>query len=104
MGMIALLIKATSPGPVFFRQDRVGLGEDIFRVLKFRSMMERAEEIGSSVTTRDDPRITPVGRVLRRTKLDELPQLINVFMGDMSFVGHRPDVPEIVEKAGLKRQ
>ena len=98
MGMIALLIKASSPGPIFFRQDRVGLKEKRFKVLKFRSMVERAEEIGTSVTTQNDPRITPVGRVLRRTKLDELPQLINVFKGDMSFVGPRPDVPEIVEK------
>ena len=98
MGMIALLIKASSPGPIFFRQERVCLKEKRFKVLKFRIMVERAEEIGTSVTTQNDLRITPVGRVLRRTKLDELPQLINVFKGDMSFVGPRPDVPEIVEK------
>ena len=90
------MIKATSRGPVFFRQERVGWKEKIFRVYKFRTMVENAEEMGTSVTTQNDPRITSVGRVLRRTKLDELPQLINVVRGDMSLVGPRPDVPEIV--------
>ena len=97
IGSVALLIKATSHGPVFFRQDRVGINERIFKVYKFRTIVNRAEAMGTSVTAGNDPRITPIGRVLRRTKLDELPQLINVFKGDMSLVGPRPDVPEIVD-------
>lgn len=98
MAIIALLIKLTSPGPVFFSQVRVGLREKHFRVLKFRTMVNKAETMGSSVTTGRDPRITKIGWLLRKTKLDELPQLINVLMGDMSFVGPRPDVPEITAK------
>ena len=94
--IIGLLIRSTSPGPVFFRQNRVGLNGKIFRVYKFRTMVDRAEDLGTSVTTGNDSRITPLGRFLRRTKLDELPQLINVFNGDMSLVGPRPDVPEII--------
>ena len=97
MAIIAFLIRATSNGPIFFRQDRVGLHQKIFRVYKFRTMVQGAEAMGTSVTTRIDPRITSIGRILRKLKLDELPQLINVFMGDMSLVGPRPDVPEIVE-------
>jgi lipopolysaccharide/colanic/teichoic acid biosynthesis glycosyltransferase len=97
MAIIAFLIRATSNGPIFFRQDRVGLHQKIFRVYKFRTMVQGAEEMGTSVTTRRDPRITPIGRILRKLKLDELPQLINVFTGDMSLAGPRPDVPEIVE-------
>ena len=98
MSVIAVLIKASSSGSIFFRQYRVGLNEEIFRVYKFRTMVERAEEMGTSVTAQDDPRITAVGKILRRLKLDELPQLINVFKGDMSLVGPRPDVLEIAEK------
>ena len=98
MAIIAFLIRATSNGPIFFRQDRVGLHQKIFRVYKFRTMVEGADEIGTSITTGKDPRITPIGRLLRKTKLDELPQLWNVLKGDMSLVGPRPDVPEIVEK------
>jgi len=97
MAIIAFLIRATSNGHIFFRQDRVGLHQKIFRVYKFRTMVRGAEEMGTSVTTRKDPRITPIGRILRKLKLDELPQVINVFTGDMSLVGPRPDVPEIVE-------
>ena len=96
MGILALLIKWSSSGSIFFRQQRVGLYEKLFRVYKFRSMVENAEALGSSVTTKNDPRVTAVGRILRRTKLDELPQLINVLEGDMSLVGPRPEVPEIV--------
>jgi lipopolysaccharide/colanic/teichoic acid biosynthesis glycosyltransferase len=94
--VIALSIKATSSGPLFFRQNRVGKQKKLFRIYKFRTMVDRAEDMGTSVTTRDDPRITPLGKILRRMKLDELPQLINVLKGDMSLVGPRPDVPEIV--------
>ena len=102
MAIIAFLIRATSNGPIFFRQDRVGLHQKIFRVYKFRTMVQGAEEMGTSVTTRRDPRVTHIGRILRKFKLDELPQLINVFMGDMSFVGPRPDVPEIVENYSIE--
>jgi len=95
--LIFLLIKLTSPGPVLYAQTRVGLQGRLFRLYKFRSMVPGADELGSSVTVRGDARITPVGRFLRRTKLDELPQLWNVLIGDMSLVGPRPEVPEIVE-------
>jgi len=98
MAIIAFLIRVTSDGPVFFRQGRVGWQGKVFQVYKFRTMVQGAEEMGTSVTTRRDPRVTPIGRILRKLKLDELPQLINVFMGDMSLVGPRPDVPEIVQK------
>ena len=91
-----LLIKLNSPGPILFIQDRVGRNSCIFRLYKFRSMVNNAEKMGTSVTTGKDPRITKFGRILRKTKLDELPQLWNVLKGDMSFVGPRPDVPEIV--------
>jgi lipopolysaccharide/colanic/teichoic acid biosynthesis glycosyltransferase len=90
--VVAAIIKLTSQGPVLFSQDRVGMGGRVFRVYKFRTMVDTVHELGSTVTTGDDVRITPVGKFLRRFKLDELPQLINVFVGDMSFVGPRPDV------------
>lgn len=91
--IIALLIKATSPGPVFFAQDRIGLNGKHFRMLKFRSMVDNAENQGTGLYSFDgDPRITRVGDVLRRKSLDELPQLFNVLMGPMSLVGPRPPV------------
>ena len=89
--VIALLIKATSPGPVFFRQARVGFGNRIFHLRKFRSMrVETTDAGGARSASRDDDRVTPLGRFLRRTSLDELPQLLNVLRGDMSIVGPRP--------------
>jgi lipopolysaccharide/colanic/teichoic acid biosynthesis glycosyltransferase len=98
MAVIALVIKLTSKGPVLYTQRRVGWHEQIFFVYKFRTMVDKADTLGTSVTTGIDPRITPVGRFLRKTKLDELPQLFNVLKGDMSFIGPRPDVPEITAK------
>lgn len=80
-------------GPVLFRQRRVGLGEREFWIYKFRSMVLNAERLGSYATASRDSRITPVGKFIRRTSLDELPQLFNVLFGDMSIVGPRPDVP-----------
>lgn len=97
--VIAAFIKATSPGPVFYRQERMGLDGRPFRVYKFRSMLEDAErETGPVWTRKDDPRRTPVGRVLRQLSLDELPQLWNVIRGDMSLVGPRPERPFFVEQ------
>ncbi len=91
---IAAAIKLDSPGPVFFRQVRVGRGGRPFRIFKFRTMRRDAPALGGFITRADDPRITGVGAFLRRRKLDELPQLINVLKGDMSLVGPRPEVPK----------
>jgi len=95
--IIALVIKLKDGGNVLFKQVRVGKNGKHFDVLKFRTMVLNAEKLGNKVTTGDDPRITPIGRVLRKYKLDELPQLINVLKGEMSLVGPRPEVPEYVE-------
>jgi lipopolysaccharide/colanic/teichoic acid biosynthesis glycosyltransferase len=93
----ASLVKLTSRGPVFFRQERIGRGFRPFRIYKFRSMFQDAPKEGSLVTFGADPRITAVGRFLRATKIDELPQLFNVLLGDMSLVGPRPEVRKYVE-------
>lgn len=85
-------------GPAFFRQIRVGKEGRLFRIFKFRTMVVDADKMGVQVTAEHDPRITRVGRMIRKTKLDELPQLFNVFLGDMSMVGPRPEVPYYVEK------
>jgi len=95
--LAAAIIKVTSAGPVFFRQERIGRRFKPFRIFKFRTMVEDAPQKGSLVTFGADPRITPVGHFLRATKLDELPQLINVLLGDMSLVGPRPEVRKYVE-------
>jgi lipopolysaccharide/colanic/teichoic acid biosynthesis glycosyltransferase len=95
--LIAAVTKVSSPGPVFFRQERVGLNGRIFRIYKFRSMRVDSHLSGASVTVGGDQRITPLGSFLRRHKLDELPQLINVVLGDMSLVGPRPEVKEFVD-------
>lgn len=108
MGIIALLIYITSPGPILFRQKRVGENGKIFEMLKFRTMVTNAEELRYLVEKIDseghvlhkhpnDPRVTPIGRILRRLSLDELPQLFNVLKGDMSLVGPRPELPHLVE-------
>lgn len=95
---IALRIKLDSPGPVFFRQVRYTTGMRPFRIFKFRSMVDRADKQGPLVTVNRDDRITKVGEWLRRTRLDEIPQLLNVFAGQMSFVGTRPEVGKYVER------
>lgn len=93
---IGAWIKLDSPGPVFFRQERVGRFRKNFRIFKFRTMCLDAEAKGGLITVGEDPRITRSGRFLRKTKLDELPQLLNVLLGDMSLVGPRPEVPRYV--------
>ena len=94
---IALLIKADSHGPVFFRQERVTQYGRTFRIFKFRTMVDGADRKGSLVTVGNDSRITRMGQLLRKIRLDELPQLINVLTGDMTFVGTRPEVRKYVE-------
>lgn len=89
----AIAIRIESPGPILYRQERVGLNGVPFRIWKFRSMVANADKIGSYQTVQGDPRVTRVGHFLRRTSLDELPQIFNVIKGDMSLVGPRPDVP-----------
>src|SRR5262249_966104 len=94
---IAVLIKLMSPGPVFYRGERMGLQKKRFYIYKFRTMGVDAERRGGSSTAADDPRITRIGRLLRKGKLDELPQFFNVLLGDMSVVGPRPQVAWAVE-------
>ncbi len=99
MAVFSLLVKATSPGPVFFSQERVGRNQKVFEVYKFRTMIENAEaKTGPILTTADDKRVTPLGRFMRRYRVDELPQLFNVLGGTMSFVGPRPERPFFVEQ------
>jgi lipopolysaccharide/colanic/teichoic acid biosynthesis glycosyltransferase len=97
MLIVALIIKLTSPGPVFFRQQRVGKFGRPFAILKFRTMVTDASH-GSAITVGRDARVTPVGFFLRKTKIDELPQLINIVKGDMNLVGPRPELPQFVRK------
>lgn len=95
--IVAVVIKFDSPGPIFFRQERVGLRGRSFRIFKFRSMVAGAARASTALTVRGDTRITRAGMFLRSSKLDELPQLINVLVGDMSIVGPRPEVPEFMK-------
>ncbi len=97
LATLAMAIRTSSSGPVLYRGIRVGRGETLFRMLKFRTMLVNAEALGGSCTSDDDPRITSIGRRLRKYKLDELPQLLNVLRGEMSFVGPRPEVPQYVK-------
>jgi len=96
LGVLALAVRATSPGPAFFRQERVGRDGRPFRLLKLRTMVADAAARGAALTSPGDPRVTRLGTVLRRWKLDELPQLVNVLRGEMSLVGPRPEVPRYV--------
>jgi len=94
---IVLAVRLSSPGPIFFRQTRVGLRGRLFSVIKFRTMRQNAEEQGAVWATKNDPRVTPLGRFMRKTRLDEIPQLWNVLRGEMGFVGPRPERPEFVQ-------
>lgn len=96
LAIVGLAVKLTSHGPVLFTQFRVGQFGKPFRILKFRTMRHQAGETASLLTASGDSRITPIGKLLRKTKIDELPQLINVLLGDMSLVGPRPEVPRYV--------
>ena len=100
----SLIIKLSSAGPVFHRGERVGLNGRLFNLYKFRTMTANAATIGPGITAQDDPRVTWVGRFLRRTKIDELPQLINVLKGDMSLVGPRPEDPRYVARYTPKQR
>lgn len=91
--ILAVLIKSTSRGPVFYKGRRVGRGGEIFLMRKFRSMVVNADQIGTDLTPHGDPRVTEVGRFLRRTKVDEIPQIIDILRGKMSLVGPRPESP-----------
>ena len=104
LGALAVAIKLGDGGPVLYRGERVGLGQCRFRMLKFRTMSVNAERTGVSSTSADDPRVTEIGVFLRRYKLDELPQLINVLNGEMSLVGPRPQVPWAVDRYTLDEQ
>ncbi|MNR80314.1 UDP-N-acetylgalactosamine-undecaprenyl-phosphate N-acetylgalactosaminephosphotransferase [compost metagenome] len=94
---LAIAIRLESPGPAIFKQARMGRGGKPFTIYKFRSMVANAPKLGPELTERNDPRITHLGRLLRRTSVDEFPQLLNILKGDMSFIGPRPEVPSIVE-------
>ena len=98
IAVISVVVKCTSSGPVFFRQERVTTYGKHFKILKFRTMVQNAESMGAAVTTDNDSRVTKVGRVLRRYRLDELPQIFNVLSGNMTIVGARPEVPQYVER------
>lgn len=97
IAVIAVCIKVNSPGPVFFKQKRVTTYGRVFEIYKFRTMVVNAESLGSKVTTKNDSRITSIGKKLRKYRLDELPQIFNVIGGTMSFVGTRPEVKKYVD-------
>src|ERR1035437_11158374 len=96
--LIVVLIKLSDGGTVFYGQTRIGRFAKPFRIWKFRSMVPNADKLGVPLTKEEDPRITWIGRFLRKTNMDELPQLWNVLVGEMSFVGPRPEVPRYVER------
>ncbi|MFR4582442.1 sugar transferase [Clostridium cadaveris] len=96
--VLSIAIKLDSKGPIMFRQVRVTQYGRTFRIFKFRTMVNNAEKIGTQVTTKNDVRVTKIGSILRKCRLDELPQLLNIISGDMSFVGTRPEVPKYVDR------
>lgn len=98
MGILAVVIKCESKGPALFKQIRVTQYGKEFEILKFRTMVVNAEKLGTQVTSKNDPRVTKVGRFLRKYRLDELPQIINILKGELSFVGTRPEVPRYVNE------
>jgi len=102
--LVALAVKLDSPGPILFRGQRAGRAGEPFRMIKFRTMVADAAHKGPGITSAGDSRVTRVGRMLRRTKLDELPQLINVLRGDMSLVGPRPEDPAYVAGYTLEQR
>lgn len=95
--IFSIMIKLDSKGPIMFKQNRVTENGRIFKIFKFRTMVENADKNGSQVTVKDDNRVTKIGKFLRKFRLDEIPQLINILIGDMSFVGTRPEVHKYVE-------
>lgn len=95
--IFSIMIKLDSKGPIMFKQNRVTENGRIFKIFKFRTMVENADKNGSQVTVKDDNRVTKIGKFLRKFRLDEIPQLINILIGDISFVGTRPEVPKYVE-------
>ncbi len=96
--ILSIWIKLDSKGPVFYRQERITQYGKVFRIFKFRTMVINADKIGTLVTTKNDSRITRVGEKIRKYRLDELPQVFNIFLGDMSFVGTRPEVKKYVDQ------
>ena len=96
--IMAILIKLDSKGPVFYRQERITTYGRVFRIFKFRTMVQNADKIGSLVTLGEDPRITRIGKIIRKFRIDEFPQVINILIGDMSFVGTRPEVKKYVDQ------
>lgn len=97
MLIIGFLVKVTSRGPVFYRQKRIGIYGKTFGIFKFRTMIKDADKVGNLITSKNDSRITGFGKFLRKTKLDEIPQILNILAGDMSFVGTRPEVSKYVD-------
>ena len=97
MLVVALLVKLTSRGPIFYKQERMGLDGNVFNILKFRTMYTNAESRGARFARKHDPRVTPLGKILRKLNIDELPQLLNVILGHMSLVGPRPERPVFIE-------
>ncbi|MCH7963569.1 MAG: sugar transferase [Bacteroidetes bacterium] len=104
MIITAIAIKLNSKGPVFFVQDRTGLNGKPFKMVKFRGMVNNALEVGPQITQINDPRVTGVGRILRRTSIDEIPQFINVLKGEMSLIGPRPEIISITEKFNTEQK
>ena len=96
LALVAIAVRLSSPGPILYRAVRVGRGGVNFRMLKFRTMFVGADRMGPGITARADPRVTPLGRFLRATKLDELPQLLNVLKGDMALIGPRAESPQFI--------